>query len=155
MIERALFRLLDAAARHRAATGLLTGVVAAVAIVGGVVLGASRPVTAAPGDEARSPAAVERFSTVAAGRTALQGVVIAVRPQGFALRTPNGRTVLVRVDAQTQIRRGGRNVGRAALRRAQRVVVLGRVQPNGVLRALGVAIRGQVNLPRPAPTPLD
>lgn len=146
-----LYRLLDAVGRRRALTGWLTAAAAGLALTGGVLAGSGHaPAVAAPGPP--TAGARPNVATVTPGRTSLQGIVTDVRPQGFALRLQNGRTVVVRTDDKTAYRKAGKPTGREGLERGARVVVLGKVQPNGRLRARAVAFRGQVPAPkRPAP----
>lgn len=139
-----LFRLLDAFARRRGVTSMLTGAAAAVAVAGGVLLGAAgQPAIASP-----PPA---ETATVAPGRTAVVGVVGRVGPAGFTVRSRDGAVVLIRTTEKTLYRQANRAAGRTALRRGQRVIVLGRVRADGRLLARGVSIRAQPHRTAAAP----
>jgi hypothetical protein len=149
MMGDSLYRLLDAVAHHRRLAAWTVAAVAALALTGGVALGeaagsaANRVPAPAPAPARAAP------TTLPQNRTAVQGVVLEVRPRGLLLLMGNGRRTVVITDAATAYRRDGHAVSRAALRRGQRVVVLGRVGEAGFLRARVVALRGQVH-PLPA-----
>ncbi len=143
----ALYRLLDALAHHRRVAAWAVPAVTALALTGGVAFGAAAgsAVNRAPAP-APAPARMA-LTTLPQDRTAVQGVVLEIRPRGLLLRMGNGRLTMVVTDAATVYRRDGRAVPRATLQRGQRVLVLGRVGEAGFLRARVVALRGQVRLP--------
>ncbi len=147
-----LYRLLDIIARHRRAAAWAVAAVAALALTGGVALGATAG-SAANRAPALAPVPARAVPmTLPQNRTAVQGVVLEVRPRGLLLQLGNGRRTVVLTDAATAYRRDGHAVSRATLGRGQRVVVLGRVGAAGFLRARVVALRGQL---QPLPATID
>ena len=150
-MSRALFLLLDLLGRHRRPAGWLTAAAAALAVTGGVALGAEG---GPPADPATAdPAATSVTRSVAARQTAVQGVIVQVRRQAILVRTVDGGRVLVRTDPQTRYRHAGKAVERTLLRRGLKVTVLGRADGEGGLRARAVVIRGKFPAPAPARGP--
>ncbi|HEY7067754.1 MAG TPA: hypothetical protein VII06_40235 [Chloroflexota bacterium] len=93
------------------------------------------------------------------------GRVAAVRGEFIGVRTPAGTVVRVHVLPRTAIRKAGKRVAMEAIERGDRVVAVGRVNPNGVLQARGLLVQrtplSRPNLPpdggpaegTPAPPP--
>lgn len=152
MMDDILYRLLDAIARQRHAAAWAVAAIAAFVLTGGVALGATVGSTEKQASAAASEPVRAALTTLPRGRTGVQGMVLEVRPHGLLLRMGNGRRTAVITDATTVYRRNGHAVSRTALRRGQRVVVLGRVDAAGFLHARVVALRGQV---RPPPAATD
>ncbi|MBI2761897.1 MAG: hypothetical protein HYX51_10795 [Chloroflexi bacterium] len=140
-----LFRLLDLMRRRRALSSWVVGLSASLLLVGGAIVGAGdrQPAFA---DEAAMMQQAETApaATVAPGVTSLRGVIVAVRPRALRLLTEDGRVVVVRPAANVTLRRAGKAIAQQQLQRGQKVVVLGRVQQDGALRARSIAVRGQV-----------
>ncbi len=158
MMDITLYRLLDTLGRRRRAAAWVVAAVAALALTGGVAVGAAAGSTASRAPAPATAPARTALTTLPRGRTAVQGVVLEVRPRGLLLAVGDGRLTAVITDTATAYRRGGHAVPRTALQRGQRVVVLGRVGEAGFLRAQVVAVRGQVRpaqaaVPDGAPAP--
>jgi hypothetical protein len=148
-----LFRLLDLMRRRRALSSWVVGLSATLLFLGGAIIGAGtrQPAfadEAAMIQQAESAPAV----TVAAGVTSLRGVIVGVRPRALRVLTEGGRVVTVRPGANVILRRKGKPITQQQLQRGQKVVVLGRAQPDGALRARSIAVRGQVREKPPART---
>lgn len=143
-MNRTLFRALRWCGRRRATVCWLLAALATLAVAGGALTGT------AAAEYPRTPAALDASSAPSDGSVeapariaTVSGVVVAVREAGFALRTGARQVVFVRTDGNTKYRRKGAAVQRADLRPQQQVTVLGRVQPNGRLRARAVSLRGE------------
>lgn len=155
-MSAALFRLLDAVGRRRALAGWLTAVLAALVVAGGVAAGAGQQSAAAlPRPVAGEATGAATPAAAAAVAPSLQGIVVEVRPRALAILTKRGRLVVAPTDAATRYRKGGRSVPRAAIQRGQSVIVLGRRDGQGRLRAVGVIVRGTVALPATGAAPLS
>lgn len=156
-MNRALFRLVDTLSRHQALVGWLAALAAFAVAGAGILAGTSR----APAFASSLPVAgitAGPLATIAPGRVSVQGVIVAVRPRGLIVATPGRQPVLVRVDRQTRYRVQGKAATHAALRRGQKVVVLGRTDEGGVMHARAVTARGAAKsapAPMRSPTPAD
>jgi hypothetical protein len=142
-----MFRVLEWAGGHRTAVSWALALITTLAMAGGAVAGSLQPSVPAPVAGMSGTAAAERAPAPARIIT-VTGVVVGVRAQGFALRTSDGRIVVVRTDEHTRYRRKGEPLAREALRRGHTLTAIGRLQPNGVLRARAVSVRGA---PQPLP----
>ena len=146
-MSRALYRLLVWCGRRKAVVSWSLAALAIVTTVGGTVAGATVMASDAtipsltPASIAGSsgPAAHTRVVTV-------RGTVLAVRDAWFTLRTERQRVIVVRTDSATRYRHQGAASERSELRQGQRVTILGRIQPNGRLRARAVAVRGEASV---------
>jgi hypothetical protein len=143
-MSRMLYRMLVWCSRRRAVTIWSLAVLAAVAIAGRTAAGAtvaadnpalrSLPQVFAGGSSDQHPLARV---------TIVSGLIVSVRETGFILRSEDRRVIGVRTDGATKYRRKGAAVQRSDLSQGQRVTILGRVQPNGRLRARAVSLRGE------------
>ena len=74
----------------------------------------------------------------------------ATRGDFVRVRTPTGEIVRVRVLPRALIRRSGERVSVDAIQRSDRVLAVGRVNPNGVLQARALRVQ-PTPLSRPLP----
>jgi hypothetical protein len=153
--------------------GTLAVAIVAMAIgaaIGGAATGARMAAEAAPSPVAQAETAPPEERPVPPRPQAhsVLGVVVRKGPNGIAVRTPEGPIVRVRVLPNTIIRRAGERADLAAIEPGDRVVAVGRVNPNGVLLARGLRVQpspppegalplrlpaGAAPLPKPARPP--
>jgi hypothetical protein len=112
------------------------------AAVLGTAAGAHVAAEAAPGavplDEVAPARAKPALHSVIGRVVGMRNDVVVVRPRG-------GEPVRVHLLPRTIVRRAGEKVDPATIKRGDRVLVVGRMNDDGVLQARGIAVR-----PRPA-----
>lgn len=135
-----MLRLWTWVARHRMVSGWLAALLAVVAFVGGISLGATRAQGSAFREPGLTPAAIARTRA-----TTVEVVVMGKRANTLVTRTRDGDQLIIRTTPRTVYRRDGTVVDAASVRRGQRLLILGRpTLREGVMEAHTVAIRGVV-----------
>lgn len=138
--------------RHPSLVKAASGGLAIVLLAAGLAAGihqASRTRSSAEAGLERQPLVAH----VPASRHSVVGVVRVVRPGGFVVRSQRGVFYLVRWDADSRFRAGGRAIRPAALRAGDHVLIVGSPAADGTLHATVVTITARPGGAAPAATP--
>lgn len=140
--------------RHSGSIRALTGALAAIVLVGGVVLGARGRSIPPRNDTAAAfrpeTVAIEHVSP---SRHSLVGVVRAVGPGIITVRSRSNVFFTVRGTATTRVRMDGKDVPATSLRLGDRVIVVGQPSGDGSLQASAITIMSRGPTPTSVAAP--